>query len=86
MATDITTYAPAVIALPDGLPDMITAAGAKTAWRFVEFFTVTIRNPNTREAYTRAVSCFLSWCEGRGLYDLYTIKPMACWMVIRPHP
>lgn len=37
MATDIITYAPAVIALPEGLPDIITAAGDKTAWRFVEF-------------------------------------------------
>jgi site-specific recombinase XerD len=75
MPTDITTYAPAIISLPGGLPDIITAAGDKTAWCFVEFFTATIRNPNTREAYARAGGCFLAWCEGRGLYDLQAIKP-----------
>jgi hypothetical protein len=33
MATDITTYTPALITLPGGLPDIITDAGDKTAWR-----------------------------------------------------
>jgi site-specific recombinase XerD len=75
MATDITPYAPAVISLPEGLPALIKKAGDKAAWRFIEFFTVTILNSNTREAYARAVGRFLSWCEGRGLYDLHAIKP-----------
>ena len=30
-------------------------ADDRTPWRFVNFFAVTIRNPNTREAYFRAL-------------------------------
>jgi hypothetical protein len=40
---------------------LIERAGERTAWRFVEFFTATIRNANTREAYTRIIVRFLSW-------------------------
>jgi hypothetical protein len=36
------------------LPALIAGAGKRAAWRFVEFFTVNIRNPNTRAAYGRA--------------------------------
>jgi site-specific recombinase XerD len=86
MATDITTYAPAVISLPEGLPSLITDAGDKTAWRFVEFFTATIRNPNTRAAYARAVSRFLAWCESRGFYDLHAIKPTIVAAYIEQFP
>jgi site-specific recombinase XerD len=49
------------------VPAVIAAAGDRAAARFVEFFTATIRNPNTRLAYGRAVGAFLSWCEGEGL-------------------
>lgn len=35
--------------------------------RFWEFFTVNIRNANTRRAYFGAVSSFSDWCEQRGL-------------------
>jgi hypothetical protein len=31
--------------------------------RFLEFFTVNIRNPNTRKAYFHAVAGFAAWCE-----------------------
>jgi hypothetical protein len=34
------------------LPTLIAAGGEQTAWRYVEFFTVNIRNPNTRAAYS----------------------------------
>jgi hypothetical protein len=47
MATDIVTREPAVLTLPGGLPVLIERAGERTAWRFVEFFTATLRNPNT---------------------------------------
>lgn len=40
------------------VPAVIAAAGNKAAWRFVEFFTANIRNPNTRAAYVRAVAAF----------------------------
>lgn len=41
------------------LPALVLHVGDKTAWRFVEFFAATIRNPHTREAYCCAVTTFL---------------------------
>jgi len=38
-----------------GLPGIITVAGDRASFRFVEFFTANIRNPNTRVSYGRAV-------------------------------
>jgi hypothetical protein len=35
------------------LPALINRAGEQAAWRFLEFFTVNIRNKNTRKAYGR---------------------------------
>jgi site-specific recombinase XerD len=58
------------------LPAIVAAAGTKAGKRFVEFFTATIRNKNTRAAYAHAVSRFLEWCEGFGL-TLETIEPVA---------
>jgi hypothetical protein len=52
------------------VPGLIAAAG----WRYVEFFTANIRNPNTRRAYARACGRFFAWCDGRGL-TLTTIRP-----------
>jgi len=49
------------------LPAVIAAAGDRAAYRFLEFFTANIRNPNTRTAYARAVTDFCQWCEERGL-------------------
>jgi site-specific recombinase XerD len=43
--------------------------------RFWEFFTVNIRNRNTRKAYFIAVSKFSEWCEERKL-PLERIEPM----------
>jgi integrase/recombinase XerD len=31
--------------------------------RFWKFFTVNIRNPNTRRTYFKAVEGFAAWCE-----------------------
>jgi integrase/recombinase XerD len=58
------------------LPALITDAGEKAAWRFVEFFTVTIRNKNTRGAYGLAAGAFLRWCEGRGIMRLGDVQPV----------
>ena len=44
--------------------------------RFWEFFTVNIRNPNTRRAYFKAVEGFAAWCEDKGLGDLSGVTPM----------
>jgi hypothetical protein len=45
------------------LPALVAGAGDRAALRFLEFFTVNIRNPNTREAYRRAAGAFLRWCD-----------------------
>ncbi len=37
------------------LPAILQAESRKTRWRFIEFFTSSMRNPNTRAAYQRAV-------------------------------
>jgi integrase/recombinase XerD len=57
------------------LPAIIAEAGDQTVRRFVEFFTATIRNKNTRRAYARAVCDFFAWCEGHGL-ALAAIEPV----------
>src|ERR1035438_4825781 len=63
------------------VPAVIAASGEKAAWRFVEFFTANIRNPNTRAAYSRAVAAFCAWCEERG-YDFLRMTPVsiAAWV------
>ncbi len=58
------------------LPALITRAGEKAAWRFLEFFTVSIRNRNTRGAYAHAASMFLRWCEGRGIARIEDVQPV----------
>ena len=50
------------------LPVLIGRAGEGAARRFLEFFTVNIRNRNTRAAYARAAAVFLRWCEGQRPY------------------
>ena len=54
MTTTIATRIPAAVSLPGGLPALISDAGERTAWRFVEFFTATIRNKHTQ-------ACRLNW-------------------------
>jgi hypothetical protein len=49
------------------LPALIDRAGERAAWRFVEFFTINIRNKNTRAAYGQAAGAFLRWCDARGI-------------------
>jgi site-specific recombinase XerD len=56
------------------VPVLIADAGDLAAWRYVEFFTANIRNPNTRRAYARACVSFFAWCDERGL-ALTTIRP-----------
>jgi integrase/recombinase XerD len=58
------------------VPALIAAAGKKAKLRFLEFFTVNIRNPNTRVAYGRAASEFLHWCEQQGIGGLYEVQPV----------
>jgi len=49
---------------------------AKASERFWEFFAANIRNKNTRRAYYKAACRFSDWCEGRGMFDLSTVKPI----------
>jgi site-specific recombinase XerD len=63
------------------VPALIADLGEQASWRYVEFFTANIRNPNTRRAYVRACSRFFRWCEDRGL-TLTTIRPfdVGAWL------
>jgi site-specific recombinase XerD len=65
-----TVLAPgALTPLPAGslIPPLIADAGEAAAWRYIDFFTANIRNPNTRRAYARACVRFFAWCDERGL-------------------
>ena len=58
------------------LSPLVQSGGESAARRFLEFFTVTIRNVHTRRAYYRAASALLDFCEERGVMDLKQIQPM----------
>jgi site-specific recombinase XerD len=74
LATSPTTASLSVAVGPI-LPAIIAQAGDHAARRFIEFFTATIRNGNTRRAYAKAVNDFLAWCEGHKL-TLSDIEPV----------
>jgi len=71
----------AVLSSSAVVPVLIASIGDQASWRYIEFFTANIRNPNTRRAYARACSRFFAWCEERGL-TLATIRPfdVAAWV------
>lgn len=54
-------------------PTLVTAAGERAAYRFLEFFTAQIRNPHTRRAYARAVGEFCAWLEAHGLPSIVAV-------------
>jgi site-specific recombinase XerD len=58
------------------LPALIGGAGDRAALRFLDFFTVNIRNRDTRAAYSRAAAVFLRWCEGQGINRLSNVQPV----------
>ena len=59
----------------DGVPKIISAAGQRAHFRFLEFFTANIRNANTRQSYGRAVREFCTWCEDSG-FRLEELNPV----------
>jgi site-specific recombinase XerD len=63
------------------VPVLVANMGEQASWRYIEFFTANIRNPNTRRAYARAAVHFFSWCDVRHL-SLSTIRPfdVAAWI------
>jgi len=58
------------------LPALIACAGERATWRFLEFFTVHIRNKNTRAAYGQAAGAFLRWCEDGGIRRIEDVQPV----------
>ena len=74
------------LALPSSgitLPAIVT--GERAQLRFIEFFSAAIRNPNTRRAYARAVTEFLTWCSRMGVAELAAIGPLhvATWIELQ---
>lgn len=67
------------------VPAVIEHAGKKARKRFLEFFTATIRNENTRLAYARAIGQFFAWCRECGL-ELVDIEPIHVAAYIERHP
>lgn len=57
------------------VPTLFTGAGENASYRFIEYFTARIRNPNTRQAYFRAVNRFSQWCALRKL-ELTRLNPV----------
>jgi hypothetical protein len=57
-----------LIALPASTtPALVAASGERASYRFFEFFTANIRNPNTRRAYARAALEFFDWLQAKGV-------------------
>ena len=55
-------------------PALVAASGERASYRFFEFFTAQIRNPNTRRAYARAAVEFFDWLGERGVTQLAAIE------------
>ena len=54
-------------------PALISAAGDRAAYRFLEFFTAQIRNPHTRRAYVRAVGAFCACLEESSITSIAAV-------------
>ena len=63
-----------LVPVTDRAPAFIAASGERVSYRFFEFFTANIRNPNTRRAYARAAVEFFAWLEARGVTRLTAIE------------
>jgi hypothetical protein len=50
-----------------------------------EFFTVPIRNKNTRSAYNQAIDQFLDWCQRAGCSNNENIEPIHVAVYIEQH-
>src|ERR1700730_18545408 len=63
------------------IPELIAAAGYEVTETYIDFFTSTIRNRNTRAAYARACWQFFDWCAAHDL-ELTTVRPfhVAAWI------
>lgn len=79
-ANELTVREPTIM-----LPALVAAADEKAQLRFLEFYAVAIRNPNTRRAYIRAAVDFLQWCEPQGLRSIVDVRPLhvAGWIELQ---
>jgi site-specific recombinase XerD len=68
------------------VPALVAGVGPEATKRFFEFFTVPIRNKNTRIAYYHAIGQFLAWCERAGFRHLEDIEPITVAAYIEQHP
>jgi hypothetical protein len=68
------------------VPALIANVGSEAAKRFFEFFTVPIRNKNTRAAYYHAIGRFLDWCDRCGFRHLEDLEPIHIAAYIEQHP
>src|ERR1700731_913803 len=62
--------------LADRAPALVAAAGERASYRFFEFFTAQIRNPNTRRAYARAAVEFFDWLATQGVTQITAIESL----------
>ena len=62
------------------LPVIITDENVDTQKAFLNFFTASIENPNTRQAYFRNCKKFLIWALGSNL-KLKDIEPFHVYVV-----
>jgi integrase/recombinase XerD len=69
---------------PGKVPAIIYQAGDHARKRFLEFFTATLRNENTRMAYARAIGSFFAWCQSYRL-KLLDIEPIHVAAYIERH-
>ncbi len=57
-----------LVPITDRAPALVTASGERASYRFFEFFTANIRNPNTLRAYARAAVEFLTRARRRACF------------------
>jgi site-specific recombinase XerD len=60
--------------------------GPEATKRYFEFFTVPIRNKNTRIAYYHAIGQFLGWCQRASFRGLEDIEPITVAAYVEQHP
>ena len=68
------------------VPAIVAEVGPEATKRYFEFFTVPIRNKNTRIAYYHAIGQFLDWCSRAGFQSLEDIEPITVAAYIEQHP
>lgn len=71
---------------PIPVPTLVQHSGERAYHKFIEYFIGQLRNPNTREAYARAVSQFFCWCERQGASCLEDVSYLAVAAYIEQHP